>query len=1159
MSDPLSATSSVIGVVSLGLVVCQGLVTYFSTYKGQNQYLDSLTQRTENLQGCLTLLQHALPLWMVRFSDTASHIEQHITACQASIVVLSSKLSGFKRTQGPSLHRDKLRYVAHKAAFPFTKATITELSGILDGLQENLNTILCIVGLEASSILVKTQDVTNTKIDAVLSASGVMTARIQSASDGLSSLRAEMSTIQNDLQAVKSILGTGVPALIRRTDGPSLNARPQNWQQRGLEIRQVEAQHLPTPVSPTGTSLHASPGRPSCSTPNTLKWSNSYVCLCPRTKTRRPARAKLLFIGYLQTQEHEEDCPYYLPGAKRRALDIWISYRSVLISRGVRCMVSLATGSAGRSISANIDWIPVVSSKTSPAIQLLVDLRLTLDVSAEPNALLDNARVELMGLFTQRKAHPREVNEDGRSLLWYASKLALTSYFVFYGKDAAFQSFCRLLYSLASWGAKENLADIIDRFTLVMGGRPELGLLTEDLSQRGALEVLSDKSKLAWVYSLVYWPQWYHVLQTGPLSKAILRRTPKEAIRLLQHKPSLISELNDWGHSLVHLSSDWPLGLVILLKHGASSLINVNDKSGAKPMEWTLSTSNIATMILIAAGSGLDNNALDIVMWKVNREISQELSDVAAEGLGCRRKQLQRLAASHLPQHRLSFSAETLKVLDEQAAGVSTALDESGIRIPGALSTSRHQTTIYHSRRVRAGTAQKFFNNGFQDIDGRNHQGYTPLMVGDWWDGGPPDLQYAQWLCDRGASLLCQFPTCTNNNCWNTDEHQRPPALRATHIVAFQLGLRLFEFQWNVLDFLNSTFPTDCFELLSTIVSSNLSDGCSCACSSQGCIPILNFLSNPSPVGGPRSYWFLRWLDLYFPYDFPQLFLKVLRLYTFEGLGLTHTCCRHGCRRDCFDVYDPREKVCPFSIPIDDEIQEIQNEETHLIALLDSLMAEFTEQWLWPTSDWKVDEFMSKIWRPRLRQIRQERAQMFVGDQEQMRCMGVELHSDDEDSLTEDGDEGDRYATRDPNTNVEYYWDGQPPPDAAFTNAARKTKSKNDLREIRAFFTNAEVAEILKGAARENGLEDYDIWFSIIEKFDGQQNEELRKITGNARKRRWRGMSLSERAAESPIWSSKEDWKCFKVDQELANVLMFNLMRTVGVLGIWTLSSHDFR
>ncbi|OAG38472.1 hypothetical protein AYO21_07294 [Fonsecaea monophora] len=975
MSDPLSATSSVIGVVSLGLVVCQGLVTYFSTYKGQNQYLDSLTQRAENLQGCLTLLQHALPLWTVRFSDTAPHIEQHITACQASIVVLSSKLSGFKRTPGPSLHRDKLRYVAHKAAFPFTKATITELSGILDGLQENLHTVLCIVGLEASSILVKTQDVTNTKIDAVLSASGVMTARIQSASHDLSCLRAEMSTIQNDLQAVKSILGPGVPTLIQRTDGPSPNANPQNWQQGGLEIRKVQSQHLPTLTSPTGTSLHALPGRPTCSTTHTSEWSNSYICLCLRTITRRPTRSKMLFVDYFQTQEHEEDCPYYLPGAKRRKMDIWISFRSVLISRGVRCMVSLATGSAG-GISANIDWIPVVSSETSPAIRVIEEVYGMLKYSVEPNVLVDNARVELMGLFAQRRAHPREVDQFGHSLLWYASFLAAwlacrrqgatrslvsrdfafrfevrniricTDHFCASETDAAFQSFCRLLYSLASLGAKANLEDVIDGFTLLGGASAEFGALTEDLSQRGALENPSDKGKITAVYKLVDCPQWYHVLENGPLGQAILRRNPEEAIRLLQQKPSLIGELNDWGHSLLHLSIDWPLGLVILLKYGGSSLINVEDNSGAKPVRLALKSSGIATMILIAAGSGLDDNALEDVMFTSPEGVSQELFDVAVEGLVYRRKQLQRIAESYLPQYRRSFAADALKVLDEQAVEVSTALEESGIRIPGVLSIPKQQKTIYHIGELSARDAQRFFNNGFEDIDGRDYRGYTPLMGRHWWRDGPLALQYAQWLYDRGANLLCQFPTCTNNNCAET---------------------------------------------------------------------------------------------------------------------------------------------------------EIQDEERHLISLLESLMVEFTEQWLWPTSDWKVDEFMSKVWRPRLRQIRQERAQMSAGDQAQMRRMGVEVHYVDENSLTEDGDEDDRYAEDDPSTYEGVYWDGSPPRDTAAEiaaenaarNAARKVQSEKDLGEIRAFFTDSEVAEILKEAARENGLEDYDIWFSIVEKLDARQNERV--------------------------------------------------------------------
>ncbi|KIW81618.1 hypothetical protein Z517_04644 [Fonsecaea pedrosoi CBS 271.37] len=592
------------------------------------------------------------------------------------------------------------------------------------------------------------------------------------------------------------------------------------------------------------------------------------------------------------------------------------------------------------------------------------------------------------------------------------------------------------------------------------------------------------------VNKLVGCPQWYHVLENGPLGQAILRRNPEEAIRLLQQKPSIIGELNDWGHSLVHLSIDWPLGLVILLKYGASSLINVEDNNGARPMKLAMQLSEIAAMILIAAGSGLDDDALeDFMLCDRFKGGSQELFVVAVEGLVYRRKQLQQIAVSHLPLYKLSFAADALKVLDEQAVEVSTALEESGIRIPGALSTPKRQTTIYHSLRVRAGLAQKFFNNDFEDIDGRDYRGYTPLMGIYRWCSGPLTLQYAQWLYDRGASLLCQFPTCTNSNCEETDEHQRPTALRAIHTAAFMLGRTLFDFRWNVLD-LNSTCATDCFELLSTIVSSNVSDGCSCACSSQGCIPVLNLLSNPSPVNGHHSsYWFLRWLDLYFPYDFPRLFLKVLRLYTFQSLGLTHTCCRNGCLRYAGRCHDPSQKPCPFSIPVDDEIQEIQDEERHLISLLETLMVEFTEQWLWPTSDWKVDEFMSKVWRPRLRQIRQERVQMFVGDQAQMRYMGVELHSDGEDSLTKDRDEDDRYAQYEPNTWEDFYWREQPPPNAAAENAARKIQSESDLREIRVFFTDVEVAEILKAAARENGIEDYDAWFSIIEKLDARQNE----------------------------------------------------------------------
>ncbi|KIY02071.1 uncharacterized protein Z520_02209 [Fonsecaea multimorphosa CBS 102226] len=420
MSEPLSTASSVFGVVSLGLTVCQGLVSYLSDFKGQAQYVDSLTQKVENLQNCLTLLEQGLPLWKVRFPYTAPQIQQHIIACDPSLKVLKTKLSGFKQKQGPSLRRDKLHDFAQKAAFPFRKPAIAELSGIIDGLQQNLNTVLLIVGLERSSTHVTSQNVTNTKIDAILSASGIMTAWTQDASHDLSVLRAEISAFRNDLEALKAVPGPSGHTVIQQLDGPTPPPRLQTLQPQG----QVQFQHLPDPNSLPETSHQVLQRRPTPSTVSTLKWSWFSICLCPKPNPRRPPRTNTLVLSYLQTKEHEEDCPYYLPMTKKRSLAIWISYRSVLISRGIRCMASLVTGSAGNSISATIDWSPIVSSKISSAIQLLIKLKDIHGHRGNWEDLLDKARTELTGLFAQRKAHPREVDEDGRSLLYVSVFMA---------------------------------------------------------------------------------------------------------------------------------------------------------------------------------------------------------------------------------------------------------------------------------------------------------------------------------------------------------------------------------------------------------------------------------------------------------------------------------------------------------------------------------------------------------------------------------------------------------------------------------------------------------------------------------------------------------------------------------------------------------------
>ncbi|OAP65158.1 hypothetical protein AYL99_01130 [Fonsecaea erecta] len=182
-------------------------------------------------------------------------------------------------------------------------------------------------------------------------------------------------------------------------------------------------------------------------------------------------------------------------------------------------------------------------------------------------------------------------------------------------------------------------------------------------------------------------------------------------------------------------------------------------------------------------------------------------------------------------------------------------------------------------------------------------------------------------------------------------------------------------------------------------------------------------------------------------------------------------------------------------------------------------MAEFTEQWLSSTLKWRVEKFMSTIWRPRLRQIRRERARMSTEEQARLRSLGIEMHFDDQDSLSDDRGDDERSVEdeelEDDGVDEELEDDGVDEEiaeeeiadeqiadeeikgagadeEVEAERAHKETKAERQLREIRAFFTDVEVAEILKESARVNGLEDDDnAWFKIIRAIDSRQHREL--------------------------------------------------------------------
>ncbi|KIW68146.1 hypothetical protein PV04_04112 [Phialophora macrospora] len=1121
MTDPFSVASGAIGVISLGLTVCDGLISYLSAFKGQTQFLSSLSRRAEDLNKCLRLLHQLLPPLRTRTPDVARKIEESLAECESAILDLQGKVAAFQRVQGPSLKRDSLHHVSRRVIFPFKKDALLDLSGTIDNLQQNLETVLAIANLEATSTQLNVQNVVNNKVDAVITISAGIGANIQNASQDISSLRTDFSTIEGDLRMLRSTLDPGLQAIMRRIDHlagqvATMRVSPTTSkaisQSVNLQACTIQQQLIAKPslfhkfcVEAQGPKITAQKNLPS-------QEIFSSACSCRYLNRRHKPGKQILSFEYTRDTDHEEHCPFYIEGIKQRRLQFKFSYCSTLISRSLRVVAGLTSGAGGNSLCAQIDWIPIVSSRSSPAMQLLSQLLEDILIQPRKQAtLLEIARLALLKLFVEGQSHPREVDEYGCSLVEHAMNFSM-----WFRAPEGVEAFSRLLYSLASLGAKAPASSFINNASYSATREQQgLGLLAKRLIGIGALEPDLSPLHRTWWIGLTFFPEWHDVLENGPLSLAIMRRDPLELCRLLQSNRHLLLEVDDWGHTPLHLSAIWPLGIILLFKYGGASLVNQKDECGRLPLTYAMQYVHPiqcekgghgylnATKLLLAAGSAIADSQ------KVRDDFAKLLegllavgdtttADLMVEAFAHRRQHLQKLAETHLAHHfwhRNDHKAD--RILDEQALEVVLALSKAGVNTPPACAIPPKQTTIWHcpTMFMKMNAAQKLFDAGFRDIEGHDHRGHTPLTIIPLHSNRrlAGKLELAEWFCNHGANLLCSFPPC-RGDCTNPAEHQRPGRLKAIHSLVCPAPV------WGEEFALES--PVWSSEFLATILNSSITDGCACACSEQGCVPGVNLLSRIPQLrrdGKQSNPW--NSLASRLSSAFDNLFMPLIRLWTFEALKLTHTCCRHGCANH----ETQWNKTCPFSTPMDDETQEIQDEERELISFHEALMFDFADTWLACTKGPRY--FLSKVWRPRLQQIRRERAKLSEEEIAGFIRLGVVFDADDTDiSQGVQSDDEDQFeVVSDGHSDHGFEKDDEEDSDKVKDLASGGELPSNttewnipadeqqgqhdgcDNGQTIDGIDDVEVAEILTEAARVNGLEDYDVWFKMIGKPDPRQ------------------------------------------------------------------------
>ncbi|KAK2797580.1 hypothetical protein FQN51_008375 [Onygenales sp. PD_10] len=152
--DPFSITGSAVGVISLGLTVCQGLVKYYQSWKDCPDDIKAMTDSIENLMESLRLIDHQLKSGHLK-PDLVSQVETSIKSCQDKMQDLNNELEKLKEEAGSGKLKQKLSIQSRRLQYPFKQPTIQRLGEKVSGLRGNISVALDALQIHTSTVILE--------------------------------------------------------------------------------------------------------------------------------------------------------------------------------------------------------------------------------------------------------------------------------------------------------------------------------------------------------------------------------------------------------------------------------------------------------------------------------------------------------------------------------------------------------------------------------------------------------------------------------------------------------------------------------------------------------------------------------------------------------------------------------------------------------------------------------------------------------------------------------------------------------------------------------------------------------------------------------------------------------------------------------------------
>jgi hypothetical protein len=142
----MDVPGTAVGIASLGIQVCQGLLSYYDAWKGYDHDINSTYNAVTDLSRTLTILKTTLQ--QETDKERVERVRTCVNNCEDVLLELEKRRYSLRKYGQPEGLRQKMRAGMQRTWYPFRKETLEALKASVSDIQERLKLALQVLQLD---------------------------------------------------------------------------------------------------------------------------------------------------------------------------------------------------------------------------------------------------------------------------------------------------------------------------------------------------------------------------------------------------------------------------------------------------------------------------------------------------------------------------------------------------------------------------------------------------------------------------------------------------------------------------------------------------------------------------------------------------------------------------------------------------------------------------------------------------------------------------------------------------------------------------------------------------------------------------------------------------------------------------------------------------